>query len=178
MTLCPADEAAQDPSFAAYRARLIDAVQRKDETTLRTMISPDIRTTFGAANGIANFEANWTELAEVLRLGGTMRDGMFWAPYVYSRWPDEIDAFEHVAAIGDSVPVRQQPNATAPIVTTLHWSIVRVLPNAPDGWRHVKTNDGVEGYVAASGVRSPIAHRAGFAKVNGEWKLTAFVAGD
>jgi len=42
----------------------------------------------------------------------------------------------------------------------------------------VKTSGGVEGWVAAADVYSPIGYRAGFSNRTGEWKLEALVAGD
>jgi hypothetical protein len=194
-TLCPVDEAALDPSFAAYRTRLLAALENRSEAMLLPLVADDIRTSFGDGGGIRDFQQQWTpssgesrlwlELSEIVRLGGTFRgegtDRMFWAPHVYSRWPDSIDAFEHVAAIRDGVPVREQADERSRVVATLNWSIVRIL-DTPSGeprpWRRVRAPGGAEGWVRTGDVRSPIGYRAGFRKADGEWKMAALVAGD
>jgi len=180
--LCPVDEGANDASFVEFRNRLREAVRSKDEKALLELIDPKVRTSFGDGGGIEEFRAPDSkllpELAKVLDLGGTFREGMFWAPYVYSAWPESIDAFEHLAAIRDSVPIRSNPSASAPVVATASWSILQLAQGREDGWLRVKTAEGVEGWVAAADVHSPVGYRAGFSKRSGKWLMEAFVAGD
>lgn len=194
MTLCPVDEAPRDPGFAAYRTRLLEAIDRKDETMLLPLLADDIRVSFGGDGGTADFQKHWktsspdsplwSELGTIVRSGGSFSSEgstrMFWAPYVYSRWPDDVDAFEYVAVVRSGVAFRNRPD-DAPATRTLDWSIVRVLDpaSAADAaWRHVRAADGTEGWVSANDLRSPIGYRAGFQQVNGEWRMTALVAGD
>jgi len=174
--LCPADEGPNDPSFAAYRERLVAAVEKKDRAALVAMVDPHIRTSFGDGGGPD--DVKWDELRKILPLGGTFREGSFWAPYVYSTWPDEIDAFTHVAAIRPGVALHETPSAGAKTIRTLDWSILELLDTTPGEWRHVKTLDGATGYVESNDVRSPIAYRAGFNKTANGWTMTALVAGD
>jgi len=186
--LCPVDEAQRDPSFHAFREALKDAANRKDEARLLELVDPAIRTSFGGNGGHDDFRSHWKtsspdselwpELTQILTLGGTFRDASFWAPYVYSAWPDSVDAFEHVAAIRADVQIRSEPAATATVLTEVDWEILRVLPDRTSGWIHVKTNGGSEGWVLASDVRSPVGYRAGFSKRNGAWTMNALVAGD
>jgi hypothetical protein len=42
----------------------------------------------------------------------------------------------------------------------------------------VRLPSGVRGFVASQFVRRPIDYRAIFHKTNGQWRLSAFVAGD
>ena len=183
--LCPKDDGPGHAEFDAFRRELATAVQEKNEAKLLKLIDPKIRTSFGDDGGIDEFRrtwrtsspdsALWNVLARLLGLGGTLRDGMFWAPYVYSAWPDSIDAFENVAAIRAGVPIRKEPSPDAPIVETVDWSILQLMPgtqlNQP--WLHVKT-----GYVRAEDVYSPIGYRAGFSRRSGRWLMEALVAGD
>jgi hypothetical protein len=110
--LCPVDEGASDPSFAAYRQRLIAAIDKRNAADLLPLVDDHIRTTFGEGGGRAAFEQQlrtsdsplWNELSQAVRLSGSFKgpggaDRSFWAPYVYANWPEEIDAFTHVAAI-------------------------------------------------------------------------------
>ena len=102
--LRPVDEAAQDPTFAAFRARLRDAVRRHDSSYLLSILHPNIRTDFGGGGGIEDFKKKWTPenpnakiwtvLDDILRLGGSFRQfsadqKSFCAPYVFSEYPDD-----------------------------------------------------------------------------------------
>jgi hypothetical protein len=194
--LCPADEGNRDPTFVAFRERLSDALAEKNEARLLELVDPNIRTSFGDGGGIAAFREQWKTagseselwpvLGKIINLGGTFRgsgnETSFWAPYVYSSWPETVDAFEHVAAIRAGVPVRERPGEDSNAVTRVDWAILRVVPSgeAPKSreWLHVRAPGGAEGWVHAGDVHSPVGYRAGFSKRTGEWKLEALVAGD
>lgn len=188
--LLPVDEAARDPSFARFRAQLLDAVRRKDAGFVHRILAPDITNSFGGDGGIAEFRESWkadrprsrlwSTLEEVLARGGAfMGDSMFAAPYVYSNWPGRYDAFEYGAIAGSSVRVRSRPSPGAPVMATLSYDIVRMI-NEPgsDDFRAIRLPDGRTGYVAERYVRSPIGYRAIFIKRNGRWLLKALVIGD
>lgn len=193
--LCPADNASTDPSFEEFRRRLAAAVRAKDEAQLLALIDPNIRTSFGDSGGLAAFRGDWdpsapgsriwTELGKVLALGGTFRgeepNRSFWAPYVYSTWPDSVDAFQYVAAVRRDVPIRTERSPAAPVIETVSWAILELMPRSSPGdgeWVHVKSPAGKAGWVLAADVHSPVGYRAGFAKSGGDWKMNAFVAGD
>ena len=186
--LCPVDEGPRDATFLAFREALKDAVNRKDEARLLELVDPAIRTNFGGGGGHDDFRnqwktsspdsERWRELTQIITLGGTFKETSFWAPYVYSAWPDAVDPFEHVAAIRAGVPIRSEASQQASVVTEVDWEILRVLPGTNAAWKHVKTSGGQEGWALASDVRSPIGYRAGFSKRSGAWKMEALVAGD
>src|SRR4051794_4209830 len=177
--LCPADEAQSDPSFVAYRDQLRRAIDAKDEKALLALIDPDVRTSFGGDAGVDSFRQTfkWDELKTILAMGGSFQEGSFWAPYVFSKWPESSDAFEHVAALHADVPIHAKSFIESPVVKSVDWAILK-WEATDDAWAHVWTADGVEGWVETKNVRSPIAYRAGFSKVNGQWRMTALVSGD
>lgn len=178
------DEAPRDASLAAYRDRLLVAVRARDANTVASMIDPNIRTSFGGGGGRADFEKLlpevWDDLEQILTLGGTFSgegEQSFWAPYVYSAFPDRHDAFTTLVVIADDVPLREAPDARSRAVATLSRDIVeRISEDGP--WIQVKTADGRTGYVDAKFVRSPVGYRAGFNKGPDGWRMTALVAGD
>jgi hypothetical protein len=200
--LPPVDEADKDPSFKAFRDALIDAVKRKDTQFVLSVVARDIVSDFGGGNGIDNFKSKWrlgkigesklwVELDAVLSMGGSFRvdEGKktFWAPYVYSTWPDDFDCGEDAqcyAVTGDHVNARREPGSTAPIVASLSYDIVKSRiedtesKKTPEGWTRVIVPGGAAGYVATRFLRSPGDYRAGFANVKGKWLMTTFVAGD
>ena len=51
-------------------------------------------------------------------------------------------------------------------------------PYAESEWTRIKLRDGRTGYISSRYVRSPIDYRAVFNKMDGRWRMTAFVAGD
>ena len=135
--LPPIDEAAQRPAFFAFRARLQDAIARRDPEAILQAVHPDVRTSFGEGGGLEDFRRQWrpdapdsplwATLGSVLSLGGSFAaDGSFRAPYVFSRWPDDVDAFEHMAVVGESVRVREGPALDAPVVGSVSFGIVGV----------------------------------------------------
>ena len=160
-------------------------------------MAPEIRNSFGDDNGVPAFRTRWRlqdpgselwpELVAVLALGGTFEnDSTFVAPYVFSRFPDSLDAFEHVAVIGENVRVRTEPALTARVLVRVSFEVVRRArkpPRAPTPseaalWEPIELADGRVGYVAREFLRSPVGYRAAFVRRGGRWLMTLFVAGD
>ena len=159
------------------RRQLLDAVRRRDREALFSMTAPEIRTSFGAGSDREDLLERWDELEWVLTRGGTFRNGMFWAPYVYSTWPESRDAFQYLAVVGDDVPLRAEPREDARDIARLSYNLVKRVAER-DRWIEIETDDGTRGWLPEGSLRSPIGYRAGFDRPNGEWKLVAFVAGD
>lgn len=186
----PVDESAQDASFAAFRAELLDAIERRDGGYILSIVADDVRVSFGADNGIEAFReawrlddadsAFWSELETVLRLGGVFHgQERFVAPYVFANWPDAHDPFTHIAVTGDNVAARSAPSATAPVVARLGHEIVG-LPewNPTNGFHRIALADGTTAFAPERQLRSPIDYRASFVRGQGGWKLQFFIAGD
>lgn len=194
--LLPVDQA--DASFRAFRDSTLIALARKDTTFLYGILSPDIRTSFGADGGIADFRRMWamddpdtrvwSDLARVLRMGGAFApDSTFMAPYVYAVWPDSLDAFEFVAVTSPRAIVRSAPDNHAGTIGIASYSILglaewRGMPETaaePDtSWAGVVLPDGRTGWLKAEDVHSPVGWRAIFTRSDGRWRMDAFVAGD
>lgn len=197
--LYPIDEGAKDPSFRAFRNKLIEAVKERNTRFILTTLHPKVRLSFGGHSGVKDFlemwkpdspdSALWSELSTILSLGGTFSTSegkkVFWAPYTFSTFPDDLDAFEYAPILGENVRVRSQPNTTAAIVTVLSFDIVKATFQTGEkttddipGWVKVVVPDGRSGYVSSRYVRSPIDYRLGFERLRGKWSITAFVSGD
>jgi hypothetical protein len=186
--LLPVDQAATQPDFFTFRARLQAAIARRDEAAVIAAADPAIRTSFGDDEGIATLRAKlrdpkdtvWADLATALALGGAFQSpDSFAAPYVFSAWPARFDSFECGAVIGDRVRVRASSKPDSTVLATVSYDIVQVLPDQQDAAAiSVRLSSGVRGFVAFQFVRRPIDYRAIFQKTNGQWRLRAFVAGD
>ena len=188
--LLPVDQAAKQPEFFTYRARLARAVAEKDLTFVLSAADRDIKMGFGGNDGIDVLKAEltgsekdryWRELATILALGGSFHGpDAFHAPYVYSEWRDGVDSFECAAVLGRNVQLRQRASTESPSVARLDYSIVRLILDSgnPEGWLAVQTAKGQRGYVRDDLVRGPTFMRAIFNKIDGRWRLTALVSGD
>jgi len=190
--LLPVDEAVSRPDFFTFRAQLLASLARHDLAALMAVVHPKIKNGFGGDDGEANFESKWRpgdadsevweELAAVLALGGTFQSAdTFVAPYVFSRWPQRIDSFEHVAVVGDRVRIRSAARADAEVAGVSSFEILplaRESRDAPEGWTPVRLSATKVGYVASRFVRSPIGYRAFFSRQEGRWQMLMFLAGD
>lgn len=189
--LLPVDEASTRPDFFSFRAALQRSIARHDTAALLAIVHPQIKSSFGPNDGIDDFRTMWkvTEpdsgiwdvLGGVLALGGSFHDAdTFVAPYVFSRWPEQFDSFEHVAVIGSSVRVRSQPDATSDAVDAVSFAILPLAHQATDkeGWTAVQFDKQRVGYISSSYVRRPIDYRAIFRFENRRWQLVTLVAGD
>jgi hypothetical protein len=179
--LMPVDEGTSDPMLVSFRNTVIDAIEDEDPKTLAQLIDPKVRTSFGDDKG--GGKLNLTALQHALALGGTFQKDSdvprFWAPYVYSTWPESHDAFGEVAVTAADVPLHQTIDPASPSIATLHYDILTLLDQDPAApMRHVRTADKREGWVGSQFVRSPVDYRAALVKRNGTWKIEAFVAGD
>jgi hypothetical protein len=183
------DEASRRPDFVTFRQQLRSAIARRDVSAVLRVVDPQIKLGFGGDDGVdalkrklENSESDvWKELEEVLELGGTFQESdTFVAPYVFSRWPESFDSFEHVAVIGSSVRIRARPALSAPVVATVSYAILKLGPDgySDEPWIGVRLPDGRLGFVDANFARSPIDYRAAFKFEDGRWRMIFFAAGD
>lgn len=190
--LMPVDEATSDPSLVAFRKELVAAVRRRDADAVVALADPKIRSSFGGDGGAADFRRNlgqpgvWEDFELLLTQGGSfVGEGSgrsFWAPYVFSAWPDSHDAFASLAITGENVPLLESADKNARVIATLSYDIVQRAGDIGrdiGDWQNVQTADGHTGWVEARLARSPVAYRAGFLKnKDGKWQINALVAGD
>jgi hypothetical protein len=183
------DEASRRPDFVIFRQQLRSAIARRDVSAVLRVVDPEIKLGFGGDDGVDALKRKlesaesdvWQELDEVLELGGTFQESdTFVAPYVFSRWPQSFDSFEHVAVIGSAVRIRARPALSAPVVSTVSYAILKLGPDgySDEPWIGVRLPDGRAGFVDAKFARSPSDYRAAFKFEDGRWRMVFFAAGD
>lgn len=196
----PVDEARLDPGFKAFRDRFIAAVKARDVSVVLKLMSPQLRSKLESwlsrprSDFIGGAEqVDWGEFDRLLALGGSFTtwrgavDGRreFCAPYVYSAYPSRIPApiegeNDPWVIIKAHVPVRAEPSLKARVVTYLSYELVKadgwLGPDQENGlqWAEVALLNGREGYVREGDIRDPTDYHACFAKVDGQWLMTAF----
>lgn len=175
-------------------------MKQRNTRFVLSVLHPRVRLSFGGHYGAKDFldlwkpdnpdSELWDQLSAVLSHGGTFdrSEGkrVFWAPYTFSAFPDDLDPYEYATIIGENVRVRSRPNTSASIVTSLSYDIVKatslITENArkedPPGWVGVAVPDGRKGYVASRYVRWSTDYRLGFERIRNKWLITAFIGGD
>ena len=198
--LYPIDEASKDPTLIAFRNRLLADVRNHDEAAVLQIVDPKIRVSFGDDNGVQAFTKQWkldqkdspfwTVMERILTLGGSFQKQpdsprRFVAPYIYSDWPESVDAFEYLAVVGSDVAMRSSATVSSPSIATLDHDLVMIASDDPvrngkrgTSWRKVVTADKKTGWVAADDLYSPVGYRAFFEKTPDGWVLSTLVAGD
>ncbi|MBX3561885.1 MAG: SH3 domain-containing protein [Sphingomonas sp.] len=186
--LSPVDECAADLSFAAFREKLRDAISRRDAGYLLGVTADDATISFGGLEGPAGLAEHWrldgagdSELWDVLEatlaLGCAVDSrGVRVSPSFFLQ-AGEDDWFETFLAITPDAPLLSAPRPDAEVIARLDWDVLTWL-GEDEGMFHMRLADGRTGYVEPAYVRNLIAHRAGFARRDGHWRMVFFVAGD
>ncbi|GAB5534788.1 MAG: hypothetical protein Rubg2KO_10370 [Rubricoccaceae bacterium] len=184
------DDGAENSSFAVFRDTLRAIVARQDTAAFLQMVAakaqlsyddapdgPDGLRALWFSNETSPPEPLWTVFNRLLAAGSVEEDGAFTLPFVAGLWPEDLDPFAHVAAVGDSTIARHQPGGSE----VARLSGVLILPLSDntnsDTW-HVVLPDGSIAYIPRTSAVSPVGYRATFWQDDGDWKLQVFVSGD
>jgi hypothetical protein len=197
LRLKPWDEADKDPSFLKFSDGLKAIIARKDAPALMKVVAPDIKNSFGGDDGVAEFRkmwkpedqasSLWPALSLVVDLGGNFDSKtVFSAPYVFSAFPNDVDAFDTVVVTTEGAVMRVAPKTDATVVRTLDHDILSLVGGpakpqheaGPDDWVEAIDIAGKHGFVTNRDVRSANDYRAYFEKRKGRWLMTTLVAGD
>jgi len=191
--LPPVEQCAGDPEFDLVRAELGRAVEAKDIDGLLSLMSTDVRVTFGGRFGRESFRHYWAsnssdsgelwrELRAALDLGcAAATDGKGVA---YRAMPSmfitggELDGFTTWVAM-PGAGLRRRPAPGAAVTMRLPaWTVLEEVQHDGGSWLQVRTPKGRRGYVSTAEARSLIDYRIVFGRRDGRWRITAFVAGD
>ena len=192
MRMPPVDECSGEPSFVAFRETLTDAVARRDREALLALVADNIEIDFGGGAGRAAFVETWEldrpatsriweELGKALRLGCAREpEGeYFHIPSMALAETDYEDPLMSAVAIRPGAELRVAPDASAALVTTLDWDVVTVPAwDFEAAWQQVVLGDASTGFARTEDLRGLFAYRAVFSRVNGEWRMVTFIAGD
>jgi hypothetical protein len=190
--LPPVEQCLNDPGFSRVRKQLEKVVHARDLDGLLLLMSKDVRVTFGGRFGRDGFRAHWAsvpddrehlwrELDRALGLGcAEARDGRGVA---YRAIPamfvtgDDLDGFSTWVALPGAV-LRARPVIGAKAMRLPPWTVLDEVEHDGGLWIGARSPKGRRGYVRTSEARSLLDYRIIFGRRAGEWRITAFVAGD
>jgi hypothetical protein len=121
----------------------------------------------------------WGELAAILPLGCAVQDGALVMPWYFVQ--DFADPGATMIVTGTDIPLRKEPSAHSALLTTLNWQAVELVDGLEPGsqFQQVKVLGGPTGWIATGKMRSVLDYRLVVNRdKSGDWKITAFVAGD
>lgn len=199
MKLPPVDEAAKDVSWANFKNRLLDALDKRDRKFVLGILDRNIRNNPDTPRGVAEFRAQWDfdadnsplwrKLSSALFLGGAYvkrekGPAEFCAPYVMAKWPDDVDPHDHGAIIANDTLVKAAPSSESATLQTLAYDIVEVTDwdvadaaaDVKQRWVKIKIKEG-DGFVPEEQIRSPVEHTACFVKTADGWRMRSLLAG-
>ena len=171
-------------------------MERRDVRALVAEIGPAFRVDFDGGKGPSAFRSRWRlsepdsdlwpVLTRLLAVGGTFYSpALFAVPYVYTRFPTDLDPFEHVAVLQPDTPLRSTADLSDKGFLRAGTDIFRLTqPLRPPArldrvaWVNVVTANGARGYLPASAVYSPAGYRAFFERQRGRWRWISLVCAD
>lgn len=185
----PQNECGKLPGAAEFRERLAEAVVRGDAAAIAALADSDIKLGFGGDDGRPRFlqklkdpeGGTLPELKGVLSLGCAVDEsGGLTMPWFFAQDMGDVDAYDAMLVTGVDVPLQATADPTSAVTRKLSWDMVSLVSGLYPEQRaqRVKTADGKEGYIATDKLRSLLDYRLLATKVNGEWRITAFLAGD
>jgi hypothetical protein len=196
--LSPVDEAAADATWTRFRARLIEALLKRDEKFVLGILDRNVRNISGP-DGVAEFRKLWemhsadsplwSELPKVLFLGSSLvkqeKTREVCAPYVYFKWPADAPDAANAAVITREALLKAGPAASTATVQTLSYDLIHVAnwevaddnKDSKQIWVAVRSKTGT-GYLPQEQVRSPLEYRACFVKRDGNWRMSGLEVGE
>ncbi len=185
----PRDDCARVEGTGPFRAALAEAIRRRDAAGVVALADPAVKLGFGGQDGAANLRQQlaapdgklFAELAKLQTLGCAIdARGAMVTPWYFAQDLGVDDPYMAMLVTANDVPLRSGADPTAAPKATVSWDVVTLVgsyqPERP--FQQVKTRDRKIGYVATGALRSLLAYRLLAEKRDGEWKITALLAGD
>ena len=192
--LPPPTDRPADPGLSTLLERMHSIVASKDAVKLTALMQPDFKVEFDVGKGPQVFRrywkpekadsAVWEVLAKALAVQGVFgMPTLFCVPYLYMRFPIDLDPLAHVVAIGSGAVLRDRPDADGKALGTREQAIMALAeplttPVMIPGRKFLTVNDESAGrcYVAGAEVYSPAGHRMFFERRGGKWQWLSLAA--
>jgi len=193
-----------DTSFETFYSTFTAAVHSKDMQFIDGILDDGTMSSFGGEPGKEYFyeywdirqehyqKDLWDELGAIIALGGEYYEAgeyhpsfgeCFVAPWTFMAINDTgLDAFEHLAVLGEGVPVYEKEDVESKVTGTLDYGYVayhsELRDIGPEEFVSITALSGTAGYVQWKFLRSPIDYRLCLERKDSGWKLLWLIAGD
>lgn len=193
-SLAPPDPQQLDPALAALLLRLKELVAKRNHVGLEALMLPTFRVEFDDGKGPAAFRrywhpespdsAVWGILERLLALPGhSYSPTLFAVPYLFARFPFDLDLLGHVVGVNGSASLLAEPRPDAPRLGSVDHAIL-ALANPMEPPVVIPSGEFVElrhpefgrCFAASSDIYHPAAHRAFFEKRQGRWRWISLAA--
>jgi len=190
----PPGVAPRAAALTTLLSRMRRIVAERDTRGLEALMSYNFRVEFDVGQGPRVFRNHWLSeshespvwkiLQRLLSLDGTFYSPTLYAlPYIYARFPIDLNPLEYVVAVNKAVPLfaKSEPGAE-PIGFLQHSIVPLATPLEPpaiipaEGFIEVNHPALGRCFVATADVYSPAGHRAFFEKRKGEWRWISLAA--
>jgi hypothetical protein len=185
----PRDDCAGQPGMAEFRRKLAQALIQGDAAAIAALASPDVKLGFGGDDGRERFLAQLKEpkselLAEMRRLlplgCAISEEGALTMPWYFAQDMGDIDGYAATIVTGEDVPLYEKADAGSAVRQRISWDLVELNDGLyPErAFQLVTAGGGAKGYMPTAKLRSLLDYRLLAERENGEWKITAILAGD
>lgn len=185
----PRDECAKVAGASAFREQLAEAVEARDADALVALAAPDVKLDFGGGSGAGELRNRlakdewslWDELDALLTMGCAKgKQGGITLPWYFAQEIDAVDPAMGMIVTGEKVPLRNAPDSAGETLEDISWDVVELVDglHPEDGYQHVATVKGKQGYIATGKLRSLLDYRLIASSRDGKWSITSLVAGD
>jgi hypothetical protein len=184
----PRDECGKLPGAREFREKLAAAVLARDADGIAALAAPEVKLGFGGDDGRARLLAKlkepdsevMRELGVLLSYGCANRDGGMTMPWHFAQDAGDVDGYDAMVVTGADVPMLATGDANAAVRKRLSWDLVELSAglHSERPFQQVKAADGTQGYVATDRLRSLLDYRLLADRENGEWRISAILAGD
>lgn len=188
--LPPVDQCQRDPGFARFRKELTRIVAAQDRDRLLAVLDADVMVDFGGGAGRDEFARRWSfdpsehgniwdQLRTMLGLGCSSANGIGMIPSLSEQLNDHgADEVFELRLVLPGARLFKEPGNTRTAEPVAAWSLGRATSSAGDLWTGIRLADGREGFISDDRLYEPLGYRMLVGKRGGEWRITAFVAGD
>jgi hypothetical protein len=191
----PPDRQQLDPGLASLVMQLRKIVAARDDARLLAMMDPKFRVEFDQGYGPAAFRRYWNPKSADSRVWGVLEhllrtpphaysETLSAMPYVFARFPFDLDPLHHVVAIRSAVRLFARPEPNASQVASIDYSIIPLTkPSEPPvvipSGSYLEVQHPVAGrcFAASADICHPAAHRIFFERIGGRWRWISLAAG-
>lgn len=183
----PQDDCHGQPGWPTFRDALVASIRGRNAQGLAKLSAPDIALDYGGGSGPAELIRRlkepdsrlWQELDAILPLGCAMQGGLAAMPWVFWNVPDDIDSYSAMLVLDEDTPLLEKAGGKP--FANAGWVIVGIDPLNFDNnsrFTRVTTHQGIKGWVETRKLRSLLDYRLIAEPKDGQWQITAFIAGD